>query len=84
MLITFTPTGWEQYLEWQFEDRKLVKKINELLKDISRNPFEGIGKPEALKHNLKGFWSRRINSKHRLVYEAENDNIFVISCKYHY
>ena len=84
MIICFTPTAWEQYVEWQFEDKKIAKKINELIKDITRNPFEGIGKPEQLKHNLKGFWSRRITQEHRLVYEIDNEHIYITYCKYHY
>ena len=84
MLITFTPIAWEDYLSWQKDDRKMVKKINELIKDILRTPFEGIGKPEPLKFELAGFWSRRIDQEHRLVYKIETDNILIISCRYHY
>ena len=84
MIVSFTPIAWNQYIDWLGEDRKILKKINELIKDITRNSYEGIGKPEPLKHNLKGFWSRRITQEHRLVYEIVNDQVFIISCKYHY
>jgi toxin YoeB len=84
MIVSFTPIGWDHYTDWLGEDKKILKKINELIKDITRNPFEGIGKPEPLKHNLKGLWSRRITQEHRLVYEVTNDQVFIVSCKYHY
>jgi toxin YoeB len=84
MIVSFTPIGWDQYIDWLGEDKKILKKINELIKDITRNPFEGIGKPEPLKHNLKGLWSRRITQEHRLVYEVVNDQVFIVSCKFHY
>jgi toxin YoeB len=84
MIVTFTPIAWEQYIDWQLEDRKIIKKINELIKDISRTPFEGIGKPEPLKHNLKGFWSRRITGEHRIIYEIDGDYMNIVSCKFHY
>ncbi len=77
--------AWQEYLYWQTQDKKILKRINQLVKDIIRNPFEGIGKPEPLKENLAGFWSRRIDEKHRLVYSVSGDNdIFIISCKGHY
>ena len=75
---------WEDYLYWQVTDKKMLKRINQLIKDISRNPFDGIGKPEPLKENLTGFWSRRINDEHRLVYVAEDNEILIISCRGHY
>jgi len=84
MLITFSENAWEDYLYWQSIDRKILKKINSLLKDIQRNPFEGIGKPESLKYDLAGYWSRRISQEHRLVYKIDNQNIVVIACRYHY
>lgn len=84
MIVSFTPIGWDHYTDWLREDKKILKKINELIKDIARNPFEGIGKPEPLKHNLKGLWSRRITQEHRLVYEVVNDQVFIVSCKFHY
>ena len=80
----FTDIGWEDYLYWQTEDRKTLRKINTLLKDIERNGNEGIGKPEPLTGDLSGFWSRRINQKDRLVYALEMDQIIIIACRYHY
>ena len=76
--------AWEEYLEWQSNDKQVLKRINLLIKDTCRNPFGGIGKPEPLKENLSGFWSRRINQEHRLVYVVEKDIIKIISCKWHY
>ena len=84
MKVTFLDQGWEDYLYWQVQDKRMLKKINTLLKDINRNPFEGIGSPEPLKHSLSGYWSRRINLEHRLVYRGEGDEIRVIQCRYHY
>ena len=80
----FTDIGWEDYLYWQTEDRKTLRKINTLLKDIERNGYEGIGKPEPLTGDLSGFWSRRINQKDRLIYALEMDQIIIIACRYHY
>lgn len=80
----FSDTGWEDYLYWETEDRKTLKKINELIKDISRNGNDGIGKPEPLLGPLSGYWSRRINEKDRLVYKIDGENIFIIACRYHY
>jgi len=82
--ITFHPNAWNDYLYWQKQNKKLVTRINVLLKDIARNPFTGIGKPEALRGNLKGYWSRRINQEHRLVYKFENDPLIVVQCRFHY
>lgn len=76
--------AWEDYLYWQVQDKKMLKRINQLVKDISRNPFEGIGKPEPLKGNLTGFWSRRIDEEHRLVYAVEDSTVVLISCRGHY
>ena len=84
MRITFSKNAWDDYLSWQTEDKKMLKKINELIKDIQRNPFSGIGKPEPLKFDLAGFWSRRIDREHRLVYQVINDDILIYSCRYHY
>jgi toxin YoeB len=84
MKLTFTTEAWEDYLYWQKIDKKIVQKMNELIKDINRSPFEGIGKPEPLKHELAGYWSRRINAEHRLVYEIFEDNIIIVACRYHY
>ena len=80
----FTDIGWEDYLYWQTEDRKTLRKINTLLKDIERNGNEGIGKPEPLTGDLSGSWSRRINQKDRLIYALEMDQIIIIACRYHY
>ena len=84
MNILFQKNAWEDYLYWQATDKSILKKINELIKDCSRNPFDGIGKPEALKNNLSGFWSRRITDEHRLIYTVVDDNIHVIKCRFHY
>ena len=84
MNVSFTENGWKDYLEWQKTDKKTVKRINDLIKDILRSPFEGIGKPEPLKYDLSGKWSRRITDEHRLVYQVENDHIIILTCKYHY
>ena len=82
--ITFTAEAWDTYVYWQSQDKKTLKRINELLKSAQRTPFEGIGKPEALKENLTGFWSRRIDEGNRLVYEVSDAAIAVVSCRYHY
>jgi toxin YoeB len=84
MNATWTDESWEEYEEWQQQDKKIVKKINSLIKDIKRDFFNGIGKPEPLKHELSGCWSRRITDEHRLVYEVTDYSIVIISCKYHY
>lgn len=76
--------AWEDYLYWQSHDKKILKRINQLLKDISRSPFDGIGKPEPLKEDLAGFWSRRIDDEHRIVYAVENDRVLIFSCRGHY
>lgn len=80
----FADTGWEDYQYWQTEDRKMLKKINQLINDIDRNGNEGIGKPEPLSGNLSGYWSRRINDKDRLIYRIDEDNIYILACRYHY
>lgn len=77
-------TGWEDYLYWQAIDKKVLKKINNLIKEIIRNPFFGTGKPEPLKHDLAGWWSRRIDLEHRLDYRIEDDAVFILQCRYHY
>lgn len=82
--ITFAEDAWEEYLYWQTQDKKTLKKINSLLKEIQRTPFEGAGKPELLKGDFSGVWSRRINDKDRLVYRFENDIVIVEQCKGHY
>lgn len=84
MNIQFSSKAWEDYLYWQQIDKKILKTINELLKDISRSPYEGTGKPEPLKHALSGFWSRRITDEHRLVYRVENNVVKVAAARYHY
>ncbi len=82
--LTFTTQAWEEYLYWQGHDKQLLKKLNLLLKDCVRDPFGGIGKPEQLKGDLSGAWSRRINDEHRLVYIVTSDDIRVTGCRYHY
>ena len=82
--LTFTPESWETYVYWQTQDKKTLKRINDLIKDAQRRPFEGIGKPEALRYSLSGFWSRRIDEANRLVYEVREDELVIISCRYHY
>jgi len=84
MKIIFLDQGWEDYLYWQTTDKANLKKINSLLKEIERMPFDGSGKPEPLKHNLAGWWSRRINLEHRLVYKIDGDAIVILQCRYHY
>ncbi len=84
MRITFSKNAWDDYLSWQSEDKKMLKKINELIKDIQRNPFTGIGKPEPLKFDLAGYWSRRIDREHRIVYQVINNDLLIYSCRYHY
>ena len=81
MRYIFIDMAWDEYLFWQKNDKQ---KINELLKDISRSPYEGIGKPEALKHNYLGYWSRRIDEEHRLIYKVERDEIIIYKCRFHY
>jgi toxin YoeB len=83
-IIQWDFDAWEDYLYWQKQDKKMLKRINQLLKDISRSPFEGIGKPEPLKENLAGFWSRRIDEEHRLVYSVEENTVLIFSCRGHY
>ena len=84
MKIIFAETAWEDYLYWQKADKKVLKRINVLIKDISRSSFEGIGDPEPLKFNWSGFWSRRINKEHRIIYAVEEDAILIAQCRYHY
>jgi toxin YoeB len=84
MNLVWIEEGWEDYLYWQKTDKKTLKKVNELIKVIQRTPFEGIGKPEALKENLSGWWSRRINLEDRLVYKVENDRFIILQCRKHY
>ena len=84
MKFVFTELSWEDYLFWQKHDKQKLKRINELLKDILRNSYEGIGKPEPLKHNYAGFWSRRIDEEHRLIYRVVEDEIQIAKCRFHY
>ena len=84
MTIKFSDKGWEDYLYWQSTDRATLKRINILIKEIQREPFTGIGKPEPLKHQLSGFWSRRIDSQHRLVYAYEDSTLLIAQCRDHY
>ena len=84
MKLVFSASAWEDYLYWQKTDKKLLKRINSLIKDIEREPFEGIGKPEPLMHALSGYWSRRINEEHRIVYKIQDDSIFIAQLRYHY
>ena len=82
--LAWTDEAWKDYLYWQMQDRKTLKRINRLIEATKREPFEGIGKPEALKENLTGFWSRRIDESNRLVYTIDKDHLTIISCRYHY
>ena len=84
MRYIFVDESWEDYLYWQKTDKKILSKINDLLKDISRTPFSGIGKPEPLKHKYKGFWSRRIDGEHRLINKVKDDEILIAKCRFHY
>ena len=84
MTKNFTENGWKDYTYWETEDRKTLKRINNLIKDIERNGNNGIGKPEPLTGELSGFWSRRINEKDRLIYQIEGDTINILACRYHY
>ena len=84
MRLIFSEQAWEDYLYWQKTDKQLLKRINMLIKDIKRAPFEGIGKPEPLKHALSGYWSRRINDEHRIVYKVNEDSLLIAQLRYHY
>ena len=84
MKLIFVDESWQDYLYWQKTDKKILSKINELLKDISRTPFSGIGKPEPLKHKYKGFWSRRIDHENRIIYAVKDDEILIAKCRFHY
>jgi toxin YoeB len=83
-MINWHDQAWEDYIYWQGNDKQMLKRINALIKDILRNPFSGIGKPELLKHEWSGFWSRRINDEHRLVYTIKDGNLIIAQCRYHY
>jgi toxin YoeB len=84
MRLLFSEQGWEDYLWWQAHDRKVLERINVLIKETSRNPFQGIGKPEPLRGDLSGWWSRRITQEHRLVYRAVDGTLQIAQCRYHY
>lgn len=84
MNLLFTDDAWEDYLYWQQTNKKILNKVNKLIHDIRRTPFEGIGKPEPLRYQLQGCWSRRINDEHRIVYEVVEDTVRIIACRYHY
>lgn len=84
MKCIFVDESWDDYLYWQMTNKKMLKRINDLLKDISRNPFLGIRKPEPLKHKYNGFWSRRIDKDHRLIYQVKKDEILIAKCRFHY
>ncbi|GLR65162.1 Txe/YoeB family addiction module toxin [Marinospirillum insulare] len=83
-LLSWTDDAWDDYLYWQTQDKKKLKRINKLINDVKHSPFEGIGKPEPLKESLSGFWSRRIDDTNRLVYAVDDQAITIISCRYHY
>lgn len=84
MKLIFAENAWEDYLYWQRTDKKTLRRINELIKQIQRTPFEGIGKPEPLKHSLSGYWSRRITDEHRIVYKVADDSLWIAQLRYHY
>ena len=84
MKYIFIDESWEDYLYWQKTDKKTLKRINNLIKDIARNPFDGIGKPEPLKYKYSGFWSRRIDGEHRLIYRVRDNEIHIAKCRFHY
>lgn len=84
MLIRFHPHGWEDYLHWQQTNKAMLRKVNALIEAIRREPFSGIGKPEPLRHDLRGYWSRRITDEHRLVYFVADDTVNILQCRYHY
>lgn len=84
MALKFDDDAWDDYLYWQQNDKARLKRINSLIRDIQRSPFEGIGKPEPLKHQFSGFWSRRIDDEHRLVYQVDDETITIVQCRYHY
>ena len=84
MIVSFDPLAWEAYTSWQQQDKAITRKINALIKECQRHPFEGTGKPEPLKGDLSGFWSRRITREHRLVYRVHNHTLQIAQCRYHY
>ena len=84
MLVSFSEKAWAHYLHWQETDRSILDKINGLIRECTRTPYKGTGKPEALKNDLRGFWSRRINHEHRLVYQVVGETLFIAACRFHY
>jgi len=84
MMLAWATPAWEDYLYWQKTDKQKLKRINRLIKATQRQPFEGLGDPEPLKHNLSGYWSRRIDKEHRLVYKVTDDQLYIVQCRYHY
>ncbi|MFM2317779.1 MAG: hypothetical protein RLZZ215_400 [Pseudomonadota bacterium] len=84
MILCWADDAWDDYLYWQQTDRKVLKRVNDLIKDMKRTPFEGLGKPEPLKHQWSGYWSRRITEEHRLVYKLEEGSLYIAQCRYHY
>ncbi|HYN54801.1 MAG TPA: Txe/YoeB family addiction module toxin [Methylotenera sp.] len=84
MKLVFAEPAWEDYLYWQLQDKQMLQRINKLIREIQREPFAGIGKPEPLKHALSGYWSRRINDEHRIVYKVEENSLFIAQLRYHY
>lgn len=84
MILSWAENAWSDYLYWQAIDKKTLKRINLLIKDILRQPLEGIGDPEPLKHNWSGYWSRRIDREHRIVYKTTEDTLYIVQCRFHY
>ena len=84
MILSFSNNAWEDYIYWQKHDKKILKRINKLIKEIQRDPFNGIGEPEPLKYNWSGYYSRRITIEHRLIYKVKGDNLLIAQCRYHY
>ena len=84
MRLIFHPDAWEEYLEWQAGDRRRLRRLNKIIEEARRTPYEGIGKPEALRGDLKGYWSRRVDGEHRLVYKVEGDELLIAQCRHHY
>ncbi len=84
MRLSWLPNGWKDYLYWQEKDRKILQRVNDVISDTLRSPFSGIGKPEPLKKNLEGWWSRRITQEHRLIYRVEGDSLLILQCRFHY
>lgn len=84
MILSFSDDAWDDYLYWQGQDKKVLKKINKLIKEIQRTPFEGTGEPEPLKYNWSGYWSRRITIEHRIIYKVTDNTVLIAQCRYHY